>query len=191
MPIFAKILNMTEGQQKQKLQSIMLDLKSEDSKKVLKAIKALERHGDSSTIQPIAGLLLNGMQDKEQALLVELLCSLKDTSVVVEMMEVIDDPKMISIRQLFLSAIWNMKVDFSGYIDDFVLIATKGSFMEALDCLTIIENLEGPFLEEDILESQLYLKNYLESNEAKEEQRAHLLSEIALKIKEINMNLMD
>ncbi|MFT5859814.1 MAG: hypothetical protein ACI865_001918 [Flavobacteriaceae bacterium] len=182
---------MTKVQQKQKVDSLMLDLKSGETKKVLKAIKSLEKNGDSSTIEPIANVLLTGLPTKEQGLLVELLCSLKDTSVVVEMMDVIDDPKMITIRQLFLSSIWNMKVDFSGYIDDFVLIATKGSFMEALDCLTIIENLEGPFLEEDILESQLHLKNYMESNPPRDEQRAHLLSEIALNIKEIDMNLSD
>ena len=57
--------------------------------------------------------------------------------------------------------------------------------------ITIIENLEGPFLEEDILESQLHLKNFLESKEEKDAQKAYILSEIALKIKEINQSLMD
>jgi hypothetical protein len=106
-------------------------------------------------------------------------------------MDLLEDPELQEVRHILLSAIWNMKVDFSNYIDDFVEIATKGTFMEALDCLTIIENLEGPFLEEDILESQLHLKNYLESNPPIDEQRAHLLSEIALKIKEIDMELDD
>ena len=189
--IFAKKFNMADAKEKQKLQSIMLDLNSGDSKKMMKAIKALEKNGDSSVIKPVVEILMNGLPEKQQSSLIELLCSLKDTSVVVEMMEVLEDEKFLPARQMVLSAIWNMKIDFSGYIDDFVYIATVGDFMEALDCLTIIENLEGPFLEEDILECQLHLKNYMESNPPHDEQRSHILSEIALLIKEINMNLDD
>ena len=54
-----------------------------------------------------------------------------------------------------------------------------------------IENMEGPFMEEDILESQLHLKRYLEGEGQQNEQKAHLLSEIALLIKDINQNLTD
>jgi hypothetical protein len=182
---------MEEKQQKQKLATIMTDIKSGESKKVLKAIKALEKNGDVTVIRPILELIRDGIVPKHEAELTELLCSLKDTTVVVEIMDLTEDPELQEVRHVLLSAIWNMKVDFSNYIDDFVEIATKGTFMEALDCLTIIENLEGPFLEEDLLESQLHLKNYLESNPPRDEQRAHLLSEIALKIKEIDMNLQD
>ena len=183
---------MTEKQRKQKLQQIVKELRSGDTKKVSKAIKALEANGDASVIKVLADLLLEGtVSEKNQGEMMELFASLKDTSIVVEMMDVLDEPKYLPIRQTMLSAIWNMKIDFSNYIESFVEIATKGSFMEALDCLTIIENLEGPFMEEDILECQLHLKNFLESGEKPDEQKAHILSEIALKIKDINQSLMD
>jgi len=107
------------------------------------------------------------------------------------MIEVLNEEKYLPIRQEILSTIWNTKVDFSNYIDEFVEIAVNGSFMETLDCLTIIENLEGPFMEEDILECQLHLKNYMESKAPKDEQKSQLLSEIALAIKDINENLID
>jgi len=106
-------------------------------------------------------------------------------------MDVIDDESMLEVRPLVLMSIWNMKVDFSDYIDDFVLIATQGTLMEAVDCLTIIENLEGPFMEENILESQLHLKNYMESGNTSDAQKAEIMSEIAVLIKKINMELMD
>jgi hypothetical protein len=123
--------------------------------------------------------------------ILELLCSLKDSSVCVEIMEVICDPNYLPIRQEILTTIWNTKVDFSDYIDDFVEIATKGTLIETLDCLTIIENLEGPFMEENILECQLHLKNYLEDTQEKDPKKSEFLSEIALIIKDINQNLMD
>lgn len=188
---------MADKAQENKLKKILEDLNSTDTKKVSKAIKSLEAHGNVSFIKPLAERLLVGVSEKNQGEIVELLSSLKDTSVCPEIMDIIEDERFLPIRQTILSTVWNTKVDFSDYIDDFVLIATQGSFLETLDCLTIIENMEGPFMEENILESQLHLKNYLEKNAVnqsksrteEEMQKAQLLSEIAIVIKDINENL--
>lgn len=179
------------SKQQQKVDLIIADLRSDDPKKVKKSIKALEVHGNASVIKPLFGILKEGLPGKLQTQLIELLCSLKDTSVVAEIIDVLEDKEMLELRPLVLTTIWNMKVDFSGYIDDFVFIACKGTFMEAIDCLTIIENLEGPFMEENILESQLHLKSYLENGDRSDAQKAEVMSEIAIFIKETNMNLMD
>jgi len=172
-----------------KLNQIITDLNSEDVKKVSKAIKSLESNGDSSVIKIIADRLLLEINEKNKTELIELLSSLKDTSARGELMAVIDNEKYISIRQLLLSVIWNTKIDFSGYVDEFVFISIHGSFLEAIDCLTIIENLEGPFMEEDLLESESHLKAYMNSTETKDEQRAFILSEIALKLQEFADNI--
>lgn len=182
---------MAEKAQEKKLKAIMSDLNSNDSAKVLKALKSLEIHGDSSVIPTLADCLLRQPEPQIEYEILELFSSLKDSSSAVEVMEIIDDPLYLPIRQKLLTTIWNTKVDFSDYIDEFVEIAVDGNFMEALDCLTIIENLEGPFMEENILECQLHLKNFLESGAPHDEQKIHILSEIALKIKEINNSLTD
>lgn len=182
---------MAEKKKVNKLQQILIDLNASDEKKVAKAIKSLEAHGNATVIQPLAEKLLSGVSEKIQNQIVELLSSLKDTSVTAEMMDVIEDEKFLPIRQVLLSTVWNTKVDFSDYLDEFVEIAVNGNFMETLDCLTIIENLEGPFMEESVLEAQLHLKNYIESDAPKDEQKAQLLSEIAIVLKDINQNLQD
>jgi len=175
----------------QKLQTILNDFQSKDEKKVSKAIKSLEANGNAHVIKPLADLLLTTESDSNRSEVIELLSSLKDTSTVVEMIEVITDVTYLPVRQELLATVWNMKVDFSDYIDDFVEIAAKGDFLEALDCLTIIENMEGPFMEENLLECQLHLKNYLEIPGAKEEKKAEILSEIAIKIRDYNQDLQD
>ena len=183
-------MGQSEKQKKQKIQSILKEISGGDTRKASKAIKSLEQYGDASVIRPILQLLdQDNLKEKNEKELIELLFSIKDTSVVVEIMEILEDPEFKGVRSVLLSAIWNMKVDFSDYIDDFVLIAVDGSYLDALDCLTIIENLDGPFMEENILESQLHLKNYLEDDAPKDELKAHLLSEIALCIKDINQKL--
>ncbi|MCR9171769.1 MAG: hypothetical protein NXI10_04705 [bacterium] len=182
---------MADKKNDTKLKQILMDLATDDSKKISKAIKALEAHGDPSVIKPLTEKLLSGVSEKNQKEILELFSSFKDTSVTAEMMDVIEDERYLPIRQLLLSTVWNTKVDFSDYIDEFVQIAVEGDFMETLDCLTIIENMEGPFMEENILEAQLHLKKYLEQPGGKDEQKAQLLSEIALQLKDINRNLQD
>lgn len=181
---------MADKKKDTKLKQILMDLATDDGKKISKAIKALEAHGDPSVIKPLCEKLLSGVSEKNQKEILELFSSFKDSNVTAEMMDAIEEERYLPIRQLLLSTVWNTKVDFSDYIDEFVQIAVEGDFMETLDCLTIIENLEGPFMEENILEAQLHLKNYLESGD-KDEQKAQLLSEIALLLKDINRNLQD
>ena len=182
---------MPSSNHEQKIKKIISDLNSDDSVKISKAVKLLETYGDSSVIRPLASRLLKNIPEKNKKEILELLSSLKDTSVVTEIMDVLGDQEFRAVRQLILSTIWNTKIDFSDYIDDFVLYATEGNLLEALDCLTIIENLEGPFMEESILECQLHLKNYLESGEHKNDQKSYIMSEIAIKIKDIDSELMD
>lgn len=106
------------------------------------------------------------------------------------MIQTLVDPDNLSIRQALLSSMWNSRLDYSSYLAEFVEIAVEGDYLEALECLTIIENLEGPFEESDILEAQLHLKEYLESG-AKNDQKAILISEIALLVKDFNEELAD
>jgi len=185
------IFNMAETKKQQKLGAIISNLNSQDEKKVSKAIKSLEANGDYSVIIPLARRLMDDISEKNKSEVIELLSSLKDTSVKGELMAIIDNEEFLKIRQLMLTAVWNTKIDFSGYVDEFVFIAIHGSFLEAIDCLTIIENLEGPFMEEDLLESESHLKNYMTSDAVKDEQRAVILSEIALKLKDFNADVDD
>lgn len=177
---------MAETIAQKKHKQIIENLLSTDSKKVLKAIKALEANGTSDSIKPLAEKLLTESEGEIKSTILELLSSLKDSSVCVEIIDVLNEEKFASIRQDILSTIWNTKVDFSNYIDEFVDIAIKGSLIETLDCLTIIENLEGPFMEEDILECQLHLQNYMKEKGPKDEKKSALLSEIALFLKDID-----
>lgn len=174
-----------------KMNQLISDLNSGSETKISQAIKTLEEHGDSRAIKPLANVLLTSDSPDIQKEILELFSSLKDSSSAVEVMDILQDPQFAAIRPAILTTVWNTKVDFSSYIDDFVGIAVQGDFMEVLDCLTIIENMEGPFMEEDILECQLHLKNYLEDSSPKDQQKAELLSEIALKVKMINESLND
>ena len=165
-------------------------LASDDEKQIKKALSGLKADGDSSVIVPLSDLLLKDLNEKKfQKDILEIFSSLKDTSTVEVMIEVIRDDKYLPVRQLLLSTIWNTSLDYGAYLSDFVLIACESDFLEALDCLTILENLTGPFEERHVLESQWHLKEYLEDLSPKEERKAQIISEIALFIKDADQDI--
>lgn len=176
----------TGKQQKLKVKQLIEDLRSGSEAKISSSLSALQVNGDASILEPLSELLLTEISEKSRLEILEFLSSLKDSSAVDEMMRLISDSKYLSVRQLLLSTIWNSKLDYSYFLPDFVEIAVEGGFMEALECLTIIENLEGTFEERHVLEAQLHLRDYIEDTAPKDPQKAVIMSEIAILIKDFD-----
>lgn len=176
-------------QQKLKIKELITQLRSGDDKKISKALKSLQIHGEAKVIQPILEVWKAGVSEKVEKEIVEFFSSLKDTYTVEPIISAINDANYQRLRQPLLNTIWNTKVDYSEYLPDFVRIAVEGDFMETLECLTIIENLEGPFLEEDLLEAQVTLSEYADSRKSTDDSKAQLISELAVKIKDLEQNI--
>ena len=176
----------TPIQPTKKIATLIADLKSGNAKKISTALKTLEASGNIQILEPLAEVLMDKNLVDSHKEIMEFLSSMKDSSAIDEMMRLLGEARFISIRQMLLTTIWNSPLDYSYYLPDFVDIAVEGSFMEAMDCLTIIENMEGPFEERHALESQLFLRDYIESKEPKDPQKQHIMSEIALFIKDLN-----
>ena len=164
---------------------MIVDLESGQEIKISAAIKALQVHGKSTILAVLAKLLLTDLSHKSRGEVMEFLSTLNDSSAIEKMVEIVKDSQFSSIRQELLTTIWNSKLDYSYYVAEFVEIAVDAHFLEALDCLTIMENMEGPFQERHLLEAQLHLKDYLENQEPKDEQKAKIMSEIALLLKDL------
>jgi DNA polymerase III delta prime subunit len=173
-------------QQKLKVKNLLGELLSGNEAKASASIKALQANGDSSILEPMAALLMTDLSAKIREEIVEFLCSLKDSSAVDEMMRLVNDSDYLPIRQQLLSTIWNSKLDYTYFLPEFVEIAVDGDFMEALECLTIIENMTGPVEERHVLEAKLHLREYLEDTDPKDPQKSQIMSEIAMIIKDFD-----
>lgn len=172
-----------EKERKKKVLELLIKLKTLKDVEVSAALKGLQLYGDSSVISPIISALKEGVSEKSEATIISFLGDLKYTDSAEPIMEAVLDKDNLEIRQKLLTTIWNSKVDFSEYLVDFITIAVEGDFMEALECLTIIENLEGPFYEQQFLESQVVLSEYAEKRD-ENSKKAHIMSEIAIIIKD-------
>jgi hypothetical protein len=168
----------------QKIQKLINDLQTGDVKKISQTLKLLKSEGSIVFLRPLAELLIRSNDESIQQEIIAFLSDLNVSKATDEIMNLLNDENLLSIRQPLLTTIWNCKLDYSNYLPEFVEIAVDGNFMEALECLTIIENMDGPFEERHILESQLHFKDYLEDNAPKDPQKAHIMSEIALIVKD-------
>jgi hypothetical protein len=169
----------------QKLNTLLVELASTSGSKFSKNLQLLKSEGTIQILHPLAELLLTKAEPEKQEIL-DLLSDLNESAAADEMITILRDEKFIPVRQALLTTIWNSKLNYSYYLAEFVEIAADGDFMEALDCLTILENMEGPFEERHILEGQLHLKDYLEDPAPKESQKAKIMSEIALFLKDLS-----
>lgn len=177
-----------EIERQKKLKILLDDINSNDEKKIIAAIKALKMNGDESVIRPLVQMWNNNTFQSVQNELTVFFNDLKSNSSASILMEIINDEHYNKVRLPLLSSIWNSSVDYSEYLEDFVRLAIHNDFMIALECLTIIENLEGPFEEHHVLESEIALREYAEqqnSNKTDDDQKLHLIREIELIISSV------
>jgi len=175
----------SEKQHKLKIKQLIDELNSGNQAKISASLKALQANGDISILEPMIALLMTEISDKTRAEIIEFLSALKDSDAVDEIIRILKDSTYLPVRQELLSTIWNSPLNYSYYLPEFVEIAVEGDFMEALECLTIIESMSGPFEERHVLECQLHLNEYVKDQEPKEQKKAQIMSEIAIMIKDI------
>jgi hypothetical protein len=92
------------------------------------------------------------------------------------MIDFLGEEKDAVLRQKLLTTIWNSKLSYDNHLPFFVMLASTGDFMQALECLTIIENMQGPFEEHELLEAQLLLKEYVEEAKSDDEKKRQIFS---------------
>jgi len=172
------------GTKKAKIESLLLDVKSSNTAIVKTAFEGLKIVGEPSILHPIILELNTKNHTEKNALILEFLACLKDRKARSVMMDLIQQTELKEYQQLLLSTIWNSPLDYTDYLEIFVDLALKGDFIITLECLTIIENLDGPFSEKSVMEAQVLLGAYAESNPDKNSQKGMLISEIALLIKD-------
>ncbi len=165
-----------------KINQLLVDLTSNNIAKVKTTLDALELIGNETVIFPILRAINpSESHDEKNQLLIEFLSTIKDSEIKETIINALSEAEFKPIRGKILSVIWNIPLDFSEYLDYFVRIAIEGNFMESLECLTILENLEGPFEEEQLMEAQVILSGI--KDQKFDNQKATIVSEIALLIK--------
>ena len=177
-----------------KVVELLKKLESKEPKDIISAIKSLKVSGDKTAIEPLVKLYVSTQNNAIKTEISDLLNTLNpkaigSTEVPQEVIKCLSNPKYDAARTMLLSSIWNSNLDYTLYLDEIVNAATKGDMMDAMECLTIIENLEGTLDEQKIMDPLINLKSYLVENISDDSQKNQLLKEVAQLLTEINDSL--
>ena len=157
---------------KKELQEIKNNLLSSQDVLIQEGIKKTRKKGDHTLIHPLLTAFQNS-EGKTKEDLREMLSSLKISAAENELVNALDSEEFDLIKADILSFIWNSGFQPLDHIHDITRIAVNGDYLCALEALTLIENLDGLFQEEFVLESTVEIRNYL--NEKPDEDKKPLL----------------
>lgn len=166
-------------------------LKSTELEMVQKGIKLMEETGKSSQLPDIfkCYLMHTGMPHKKA--LFELLASITVKGAREAWMDLLLDNEFKEEKAKIINVLWNTRLDFSGEISFFVALAVQLDYLGTLECLTLIEQMEGPFQEQHLLEAELILIDYIKNQPADGSQKQQLIVSLAQHLEQLKMQVDD
>lgn len=157
------------------IQETIKDLESENSKTVIAAIEKLREIGDESVIAPIVKTLVSHPLDEVKNAASHFLFDLKDAKVLPALIREIQNPDNKEYQRILVSACWESSINCSAYLPFFVDLAIISDYMVCLECLTVIENMQGPF---DLDELNAAIEKIKNATDEDEEGKYDLLNSI-------------
>jgi len=167
---------MTTNKGKNTLTGLVIaELQSDDPARVATALAKIQEVGDKNLVYPLIQLFASTESRQTRDSVASLLGSLKISDTEEHFMQALRDDALKSHRKEILSFMWNSGLHPAEHLEELTQLALDSSYEELLECLTLVESLEGPFEEEHWLESVSLVKQFIEQHATDE--RMPLLKE--------------
>lgn len=178
-------MDKKETIKQKKVQDLLSELSTGDDKRQVKAVQGLKMHGNETVIEPLLLVLANKPSEAVYSAIVDLLNTPKSTKVPAVIANALVDKRFVEIRHSLLTTIWSSGLDYRPYLKEIVTAGTEGEMMDALECITIIENIEGEMTEDQLFEPLIVLTEYLGST-SDDGPKLDLLREVTGTLQNIN-----
>jgi hypothetical protein len=153
--------------QEKVINQIKADLSSSDSSVVLKALVKTKDKGNEQLIDPLIELYKSCEDLKIKQEIKKIFAEIKNKEIIDFFLPHLEG-NSDEIKELLLFSIWSSGIDMTNHITELIEAACSGNFMVILEALTVLENLEGPFNDEDLFQgSTLIQEQIYESNDEK------------------------
>ena len=165
----------------QKLDShIKNDLFATNTNKVISAINRIKERGNKLYLPILFELLASQPEAEVEKEIEKLLSTVKSKDTVPYFAEALENEKFKSIQKTLLTACWQNGLDFSNYLPVFVEIVITGTWENAFEAFTVIDNME--YLPEPQVVDQVIDRIHIALKTANE-QNQYFLREILVKIR--------
>jgi len=134
-------------------------IQSTDDQVVLATLEKVKSVGSAKIIPELLQLWFKS-NGEIQTMVMEIMYSIKDKNAIPILFEELENTNDSIQREKILSVFWNAGMEVKDHLSELVNYAIQGDFMEAVECLTIIENMEPPLPEDQLMECLLNLKEY-------------------------------
>lgn len=154
---------MSTSAQNKIVEEIRKDLFSGDDLTVMKAVLRCKEEGTAALIQPLIAIFCTSKNQHIRAEIYDMLSSLKVSGAEEIFMEALANKAYRTSRKDLLTCIWSANLQPVEGVVLLTEIAVEGDFEEAVECLTIIENLEDEVAEGDLLEASSIARTFITS----------------------------
>lgn len=165
------------------LSQIIKDFKSKDEEIILKALIKVRDKGKTSVIEPLFDLFESNQDERIRAEIKSILGDLKDSyalEIIIEKLKTGSE----ALNEVLLFALWNSSLNAVDFIPEVIDAAKDGNYMIALEALTVIENLDGPFSNEKLTEAQFILNEYFEEGTDEKEAIMRSILDVILQLED-------
>jgi HEAT repeat protein len=166
---------MTSLEKNNEFKEAIAALQSTKEEEVLVALSYFRKRGNSATVEAIVQLLLKPQSPAIENEVTNYLFDLQDDTAIQPLIDAIEDYRFKAHKAVLIAAFWQAAIDGSDHLSFFIEQLQEASYEEILEIITVIENLNGPFIETEIMECIDRL-NEIVYEEGDEEKRTLLLS---------------
>jgi len=139
--------------QQRKLDEIRNDLFSDNDTLVAKAIARCEEEGSAPMVEPLLAFYASQVPNALKQRVAELLGSLKVSNVEGYFLDALAKREWKHIHKEIVGFMWNTGLQPVEAVIQITELAASGEYALTLECLTLLESIEDPIAEEQLLES--------------------------------------
>lgn len=160
------------------------DLSSSNDSVITKALTKTRAKGNEQLIDPLIELYTKTENQKIKEEIKNIFSELKNKDILEFLLPYLSEGSN-EVKELILFSIWSSGIDMTDHIPELIEASCSGNFMVILEALTVLENLEGPFNEDDLFQANTLLQQYLyESEDSKEKELIKSMYDIVLEFGE-------
>lgn len=148
---------MSKENEKKIKEELRKQLFSTQEELVLDAIEKTRNYADASFVEPLLLAHIAGNEEIKSGVdgvLNELKVSDAETSLI----QALDDERFLEIRERVISYLWNSGFQAVEAIASLAKIAVSGTYMEAFEALTVVEQMTEEIQEAHLLEALIELR---------------------------------
>ena len=160
------------------------DLSSSNDSVITKALTKTRAKGNEQLIDPLIELYTKTENQKIKEEIKSIFSELKNKDILDFLLPQLSEGSN-EVKELILFSIWSSGIDMTDHIPELIEASCSGDYMVILEALTVLENLEGPFNEDDLFQANTLLQQYLyELEDSKEKELIKSMYDIVLEFGE-------